>query len=172
MTTLPPHTSIPVGVVVERRKATSGWIDFVWRPLAVLPGEPGTAPWTQLDGGEDLATFYAGATEIELHRSETTNYRDNLATGKPLLWVVLRPTGVEPAFDVVAVTADPAEGEGLTQTGDSLVDVVPMPEPVRVVVDAFVAEHHVEREFFKRKRDRANPEALARRDPMHKDRRP
>jgi hypothetical protein len=38
-----------------------------------------------------------------------------------------------------------------------------MPEPVREQVEAFVAEHHVEREFFKRKRDRANPESLGRR---------
>ena len=32
-----------------------------------------------------------------------------------------------------------------------------MPDAVREVVAAFVAEHHVEREFFKRKRDRAGP---------------
>jgi hypothetical protein len=48
--------------------------------------------------------------------------------------------------------------------------VVPMPEPVREVVEAFVAEHHVERPFYKRKRDRADPEALARRAPMQKAR--
>jgi hypothetical protein len=158
--------------VVERRKAKSAWIDHVWRPVAILPGEPGTAPWTQLDGGEDVATFYAGAAEIELLQAETTNYRDNLATGTPLLWVVLRPTGVEPPYDVVAVTADPAEGEGFTQTGDDLVDAVPMPEPVCDAVEAFIAEHHVERVFYKRKRDRADPEALAKRAPVHKDRRP
>ena len=28
---------IPVGVVVERRKAMSQWADFVWQPVAVLP---------------------------------------------------------------------------------------------------------------------------------------
>jgi hypothetical protein len=38
-----------------------------------------------------------------------------------------------------------------------------MPEVIREVLEGFVAEHHVEQEFFKRKRDRANPEALARR---------
>ena len=101
--------------------------------------------------------------EIELYRTETANYRDNLASGAPVLWVALRPTGVEPPYELVAVTADPAEGEALTEAGNDLVDVVPMPEPVRAVVEAFVAEHHVERPFFKRKRDRADPEALARR---------
>jgi hypothetical protein len=33
------------------------------------------------------------------------------------------------------------------------------------VVAAFVVEHHVEQPFVKRKRDRADPEALARRMP-------
>ena len=39
---------IPVGVVVERLKAESAWIDFIWRPSAVLPGEPAARPWTML----------------------------------------------------------------------------------------------------------------------------
>ena len=44
-----------------------------------------------------------------------------------------------------------------------------MPAPVRDVVEAFVAEHHVERPFTKRKRDRANPGAPARRRPMRSE---
>jgi hypothetical protein len=166
---LPVHTRIPVGVVVERRKAQSPWIDFVWKPATVLAGLPDAAPWTVLASGDDGATFYAGSAAIDLYRTETTNYRDNLASAAPLLWIALRPTGVEPPYDIVAVTADPAEGEALTESGNDLVDVVPMPEPVRAVVEAFVAEHHVERPFYKRKRDRADPEALARRGPQRKE---
>ncbi len=85
------------------------------------------------------ATFYAGAAEIELYRTETSNYRDNLGSGAPVLWVALRQTGVEPPYDVFAVTADPAEGEAWTEAGSDLVDVVPMPETVRATIDAFVA---------------------------------
>jgi hypothetical protein len=167
---LPVHTKIPVGVVVERRKAQSQWIDYVWKPAAVLAGMPDTAPWTVLNSDGDLTGFYAGAAEIDLYRTETANYRNNLASGAPVLWVALRPPAVEPPYDVVVVTADPAEGESLTEAGNDLVDVVPMPEPVREVIEAFVAEHHVERPFYKRQRDRADPEALARRGPMQKDR--
>jgi Protein of unknown function (DUF3305) len=148
---VPPHATIAVGVVVERRKAQSPWIDFTWKPVTVT-------------------TFYAGAAEIELYRTETTNYRDNLGSGAPMLWVALRPTGVEPPYEIFAVSADPAEGEAWTEAGGDLVDVVPMPEAVRAAIDAFVAEHHVERSFHKRERDRADPEALARRGPMQKER--
>jgi hypothetical protein len=36
-------------------------------------------------------------------------------------------------------------------------------------VESFVKEHHVERQFQKRKRGRADPEALARRDQGKRD---
>jgi hypothetical protein len=159
----PPLARIAVGVVVERRAATSPWIEHVWRPVGVLAGVPEAAAWTSLPGAAGADTFYAGAAVVELHRSETTNYRDNLASGQAMLWVVLRPTGGDPPFTVVTVTADPAEGEAFTETATDLVESVPMPEPIAEAVAAFVAEHHVDRAFEKRKRDRANPEALGRR---------
>src|SRR5262249_55111692 len=108
--------------------------------------------------------------EIALYRTETAHYRDNLASGAPSLWIALRPTGVEPPYDIVAVTADPAEGESFTQVGDDVVEAGPKPNAGLEIVAAFVAEHHVERQFFKRKRDRADPEALARRAPGLNDR--
>jgi len=77
--------------------------------------------------------------------------------------VVLRPTGAEPPYEVLSVTADPAEGEAFTEAGNDLVETVPMPDLIRHAIESFIAEHHVERPFFKRKRDRADPEALARR---------
>jgi hypothetical protein len=165
-----PLSQIVVGVVVERRKAESARIDFTWRPETVLAGTPEAAPWTPLSTQGDVMTFYAGAADVSLYRTDTAHYRDNLASGSPALWVALRPTGVEPPFDLIAVTADPAEGEAFTQNGDHLVEAVPMPEAIRSVIEAFVAEHHVEQPFVKRKRDRADPEALARRGPQPKDR--
>jgi hypothetical protein len=160
--------SIPVGVVVERRKAASQWDDFVWRPVAVLPGEPDTKPWTVLKEDGERTSFYAGSAKVELYRSDTPHYRENLAADAQL-WVVLRPTEAEPAYEVAAVTADPFEGEGYTQAGNDIVEPVPMPETIRDTLEAFVAEHHVERTFFKRKRDRANKEALGRRGRVGKD---
>ena len=161
----PAQATISIGVVIERRKARSQWIEFTWRPVAVLVGQPDTAPWTVLSQDGDATTFYAGPAEIALHRTETGNYRDNLASAAVALWVALRPTGVEPPYEIFAVTADPSEGEAWTEAGNDLVDVVPMPQGVRETIDAFIAEHHVEQPFHKRERDRADPEALARRAP-------
>jgi hypothetical protein len=125
------------------------------RPLASIPV------------GEDAerTSFYVGAAPIELYRTETAHYRDNLQVETPLLWIVLRPVEGDPPYELATVTADPAEGEGMTEAGVNIVEAVEMPGPLREAIAAFVAEHHVEREFVKRKRDRANPEALARKGP-------
>ena len=165
MSATQPLATIAVGVIVERSKASSPWIDYLWRPVAVLAGQPETAPWTRLAEDGERTTFYAGPALVELHRTETTNYRDNLSTGAPALWVVLRETGAEPPYGLFLVTADPAEGEAMTEAGNDIVESVPMPDPVRDQIAAFVAEHHVEQVFVKRKRDRANTESLGRRPP-------
>jgi hypothetical protein len=159
-----PILRIPVGVVVERRAASSPWAEFLWRSVAVLDGVPDAQPWTPLETADDVVTLYAGPADIALYRSEADNYRINLVSGAPGLWIALDPTGGDPPYRIAMVTADPAEGEGLTEPGQSIVDVVAMTDAVRAAVAAFVAEHYVERPFEKRKRDRANPEALARRE--------
>jgi hypothetical protein len=143
---------IPVGVVVERRKAKSPWLDFLWRPVSVLAGTPSAAPWTPIDAAAETTLFYAGDAVIELHRTESTNYRDNLTSGAPALWVVLRATASGPGYEVLAVTADPAEGEAFTDPGNDLIETVPMPAAIAATIGNFIAEHHVERPFIKRRR--------------------
>jgi hypothetical protein len=149
-------TRIAVGVVVERRKARSNWANFLWRPVSVFVGSPSAEPWTPLETETETETtaFYAGQAVVELHRTETASYRDNLASGSPALWVVLRLTASGASYELAAVTADPAEGEGFTDAGNNLVDQVPMPGELAEIVRQFIAEHHVDRPFIKRKRDR------------------
>lgn len=165
MSAAPPLAKLPVGVLVERTKGASQWVDYLWRPVGILAGVPETPAWTRLSDDGTRAQFYAGAAEIELYRSETGNYRDNLASGAPSLWVVLRWREGEPPLELFMVTADPAEGEGMTEAGNDLVDMVPMPPAIADAIAQFIAEHHVERAFTKRQRDRAPLEPQARRAP-------
>ncbi len=156
--------SISVGVVVERRRAKSLWTEFLWRPVSVLVGKPSAEPWTPLDTQMDATLIYAGTAVIELHRTETAYYRDNLAAGAPKLWVALRPTASKPPYQLLAVTANPAEGEALTDAGGDLVETVPMPSGIAETVGQFVTKHHVERAFMKRQRQAAEPMFSRRRE--------
>lgn len=156
-----PREAIEVGIVVERRRLKGPWADFAWVPVAVLPGVPATPPWTVLATTEDATRYYAGTRELELFTTDTAMYRDNLATGAPTVWVVLATLDEAPGIALRSVTADPAEGEALTEPGGDIVEQVPMPPEIAEHIAAFVATHHVERPFFKRRRERANAEALA-----------
>ena len=147
-------TRIPVGVVVERRKAKSPWLDFLWRPVSVLAGRPAAVPWTPVGADGETAMFYVGEATIELHRTVTVYYRENLASGAPALWVVLRPSTSNGLYEVVTVTADPSEGEAFTDAGNDLVETVRMPAAIIESIDRFIATHHVERPFIKRQRER------------------
>ena len=157
-------THIPVGVVVERCKGKSMWVDFLWRPVSVFAGNPSAGPWTPLSAEAETTLFFAGEAVIELHRTETTNYRDNLTSGAPALWVALRPVVSERPYEILAVTADPAEGEAFTDAGSNLVEAVPMPPDVVKALVQFIDEHHVERPFVKRQRQPAEPTLARRRD--------
>jgi hypothetical protein len=167
-----PQKVISVGVVVERSKGGGPWAEFLWRPLHALSGVPDTPAWTKLSDDDERTTFYAGAADVALYRSEAGNYRENLLVEQPLLWVALRPGESDPPFTLAGVSVDPAEGEAWAGLDCDLVDTVAMPAAVEAVVAAFVAEHYVDQTFHKRERDRADPEALARRDHLHDDGKP
>jgi hypothetical protein len=143
-----------IGVVVERRRITGPWATEQWLPAAVLPDAPELSPWTPLGATEAGERFFAGAFALELYRTDTATYRDNLASGAPCIWVAARlaPDAERPA--IVGVTADPAEGEAFTEVGGDIVEAVPMPGQIAAILARFVVEHHVERPFHKRKRDR------------------
>jgi hypothetical protein len=157
--------AIEIGVVVERRKLKSAWAEFSWQPVTILPEAPAAAPWTKLEETPDATRFYAGSSWLEFFSSDTSGYRDNLGSGTPRLWVVLREVEEEPGVSLLTVTADPAEGESLTEPGTDIVEQLAMPPTIAERLTRFVAVHHVDRAFVKRKRDRADPEALAHRDP-------
>jgi hypothetical protein len=158
--------TLEIGVVVERRRLNNPWADHAWMPVAVLAGAPRAEPWTVLDETPEATRFYLGSHQLEFFSSDTGGYRDNLRSGRPSIWVALAPADAEPGIALQTVTADPAEGEAFTESGAYTVEAVPMAPEIQARLAQFVAAHHVERAFFKRRRDRADTEALA----VHKGR--
>ena len=142
-----------VGVVLGRRSLDNPWIDHMWVAQALLYPAPEAEPGTLLSKDEALALVYAGAATIELFVSETANYRDNLLSGAPGLWVAARSRSDGGIPEFVRVTADPTEGEAYFESGNDIVAALPMPAELNAWITAFVDAYHVERVFLKRKRD-------------------
>ena len=150
------EASLEVGVVVRRSAVDNPWIDHVWSPHQVLSERPSAEPWTVLMQEEGATYFYAGSRILELFACETANYRDNFLSGSPQLWVCVRKT--ESGHELAQVTADPTEGEAYYESGVEIVGSVPMPADIASWVAAFVDEHHVEKAFIKRERDKSGPD--------------
>lgn len=163
--TTPGSLRLPVAVLAERRPSASAWQDWSWRVVEVLEeAPPDLPPWTVLreaEGGRTL--FFAGAAEVALHPTDTDNYKHTLEADTPQVWVVLRPVEAPPGMALHLVTVDAGEAHLYADVGADLLESLPMPPGLRAAATAFVAEHHRERGVFKRRRDRADPEALGRR---------
>ncbi|MCE2921299.1 MAG: DUF3305 domain-containing protein, partial [Roseomonas sp.] len=95
--------------------------------------------------------------------TDTDNYKHNLESSNPSIWVVLRPVETAPGFALQRVTVDAGEAHLYADSGSDLMEAVPLPPGIRAALEAFVAEHHRDRGFHKRKRDKAELDGLGRR---------
>jgi hypothetical protein len=157
-----PALTLPVAVLVERRPGSTPWQAHVWRAAAVLDAAPPVPPGTLLRQEAGAELRFLGEGSIALHRTDTPNYKDNLDTGAPRVWVLLRPEGDGVALH--AVTADPGEAEIFSESQSEWLEALPLPAALAAQLAAFIAEHHVERVFHKRKRDRQDVDSLGRRE--------
>jgi hypothetical protein len=147
------QTKFEIGIIIGRRKLNSPWSKEKWLPVAALPAAPDLPLGARLALNGDEEMVFAGARILTLHGSETGHYRDNILSGSPSLWIALNIEGDQPK--IASVTADPYEGEAMAEGIGQIIEAVPMPRLITEAIAAFVAEHHVERPFIKRKRDRS-----------------
>jgi hypothetical protein len=148
--------AIPLGVVIARDKIDNPWQEFVWRVVGVFLHAPELHGWRELQRGPTFVHYHAATLELELHPKETLGYQANLADGAPSVYVVMRekPDGGDEPIDVALVTASPHEAEAYGHSSEETIGAVPMPRPLAELLEAYVAEHHVEEPFVKRQRQK------------------
>ena len=157
--------TIPLGIVLERRRLDHPWKDHDWIPVGVIPGAPerdSHGEWLLLKEGDGWARYHCGTLPLELFRKETGAYKLTLAQVPPRVYVVLREdedAGAMHEMVPFAVTASPVEAEEYLDTSEDIVESVPMPPDVVAFVRDFVEHHHVDEPFHKRKRKRYDPRA-------------
>jgi len=150
------HASIPVGIVVRRSPGVTRWSKHAWKVVAVLPGAP-DAQWKELRREGEVVEFHAATLPLELWSTDTEAYLTGLSAKVPSVTVVLRedisPDAVIP-WKAFQVTASPHEAQDHADSGEGLIEQVPMPAGLIAWVQQFCDAHHVHEPFIKRKRDR------------------
>ena len=153
---LTKEAHLPIGVVIRKQPGVTRWAKWVWRAVAVLPGA-GPADWAEMRRDGDAVEYHAATVTMEVHRKETEGYRVALSNDPPSVYVILRPSEDPDAaqdVEVFRVTASAFEAQDYMDSGEEIVEAVPMPPELIAWVSSFVEVHHVEEAFVKRKRRR------------------
>jgi len=146
--------SIAVGVLLRRVPGVTRWAKWHWHVSGLIVG---TAPghWQELRCDGDTAEFLAGGAELTLWSGETEAYLTALSDAPPSVYAILRDTGdASTPFEVALVTASPFEAQDHADNAEDLVEKLPMPPGLIAWVEDFVALHHHDEAFVKRRRDK------------------
>ncbi|MGR3502594.1 DUF3305 domain-containing protein [Pseudaestuariivita sp.] len=141
---------MPLGVVLRRTPGVTRWAAHAWRAVAVLPGA-GPATWKEMRREGDAVEFHAATVTLEMHGAETEAYLHGLMARDPSVYVILRDEG---DMEVLLATVSPYEAQDYTDSGEEIVEKVPMPPALMAWVQEFVDAFHEEEVFVKRKRDK------------------
>jgi hypothetical protein len=143
-----------VGVVLERRRIGHPWQEHAWHAAGVVPGAPDIAAPSLLQQGEGWTRHHMATLDVELFPRETEGYRFNLSQAQPAVYVLWRHAGedIEEAPEVFHVTVCPYEAQDYLDSGDVVVEAVALPDLVAQWMRTYIARHHVDEPFEKRRR--------------------
>jgi len=148
------HIEMPIGVVICKAPGVTRWAKWSWTAVAVLPGA-GPANWAELRREGDAVEYHAATLPLTLWATDAEAYIMNLADKVPSIYLVLRETdAADTPYEVALVTASPYEGQDYADTGEDIVEKIPMTEGLVAWVRDFAFAHHEHEEFIKRRRDK------------------
>jgi hypothetical protein len=141
----------PVAVIIERRPATSPWIDHTWRAAGIVVGRHSDQDPSRLlrqDG--DRACFLVGGLEVALHVDECESYYHNLVSDTPRAYVVARLSedDARPLPFLVSMSFDEAHAY---LEGDDEIYAVDIPGELYRWTEAYVIAHYFPEKKKKRK---------------------
>ncbi|MFY9241366.1 MAG: DUF3305 domain-containing protein [Roseovarius sp.] len=141
-----PREVLRVAVLGVSHPPANKWAVRCTRPAALMADLPALTPGALMAETGDVRTYYMGDHAVVLHSGETAHYIDNLRAARPAIWVSCD------AGAVTLVTADPYEGEAMASDPERLVEALDMPAAIARRIEVFIAAHHVDEVFHKRKR--------------------
>ncbi|MEL6679132.1 MAG: DUF3305 domain-containing protein [Pseudomonadota bacterium] len=144
---------MPVGIVIRRAPGVTRWARWTWKAVAVLPGA-GPADWAELRRDGEVVEYHAGTLPLTLYASDTEAYLTGLASRPPAVYAVMEEAGEDPGLSLSRVTASPYEAQDHLDSGEEIVEPIPMPDALIAWITAFCDAHHREEPFIKRRRDK------------------
>ena len=148
--------TLKIGVIVQRQDLDNPWQDYSWHTIGLIPGAPDIENWRELRRGVGWLQFHAGTLTLSLYARETEGYKINLGNRIPACYVVLRRGEEAEEHDVepFLVTLCPFEAQRYLDSGDEIVDAVPMEASMMIWLKDFCEKYHRDEPFYKRQRNK------------------
>lgn len=153
---------LQVGAVVRRTPGVTQWARDIWKPVAVIPGAP-EEYWKEMVREGEVVDYHAGTVMMELFRADVESYLVSLNMKVPSIWVIMdrdetdrSPSG----WFVSAITASAYEAQDALDSGESIVEPVPIPESLAAWIKEFIDMHYIEEPFKKRRRNKLNVDGV------------
>jgi hypothetical protein len=146
---------MPMGIVMRCMPGHGRWARSIWKAVGVLPGA-GEASWKELRRCGDVVEYHAATVPLTLYHTDTEAYLHGLSSDIAAIYVVIREADDDQPLDILLATVSPYEAQDYADTGEDLVEKVPMPEGVVAWVNSFIQQHHVDDVFIKRRRDKTD----------------
>jgi len=153
---------LQIGAVVRRTPGVTQWAREIWKPVAVFAGAP-DAFWKELVRDGEVVDYHAGTVQMELFRADVEGYLVSLNMAVPSVWVIMDrdQTSKSPSGWVLStVTASAHEALDALDSGESIVEAVPIPDSLAAWIKEFIDLHYIEEPFKKRRRDEIDVEGV------------
>lgn len=141
----------PVAVLLERRPATSPWIEHVWSAIGIAVGRHGDPLAPKLiHEAQGVARYLVGGLDLTLYTDECESYYYNLVSDTPRAYVLAHATGdgAQPEPFRVSMSFDEAHAY---LEGDDQIYAVDVPPELYRWTEAFVIANYFPVKKQKRK---------------------
>jgi len=143
--------SFPVAVVMERRVASSQWVDYVWTATGITVGRhPETEEPRLVREEGDAAWFMVGGFEVTLYADECESYYFNLMSDTPRAYVLAHPVDDGGCPEAFHITMSFDEAHAFLE-GEDEVFAVDVPPELYRWTEAFVIANYFPEKKTKRK---------------------
>jgi hypothetical protein len=146
--------NLPVSVILERRPASSRWIDHIWGAAGITVGRQVDGPEPRLireaEGG---ALYLVGGLEVALHVDECESYYYNLVSDRPRAYVLAHVEDVNDRPLPFQVSMSFDEAHAYLEGDDEIYAVDVPPELYRWAESFVIANYFPERKRKRKLRD-------------------
>lgn len=131
--------SMPIAVVMQRRRARHRWASEAWAAVAVVPDCGGLAPLQYLNHSEERDSYLVSGLELQLYPDENEGYYENCMAPEAKVFVMWRMQDGR-AMPVQA-SVSYVEGTRMFDSGESA-DGVAMPAEIHAWLAAYLRDHY------------------------------